>query len=237
MSNNLDLCEHISQAIRGRNETWTFIRSFASYWVTPLEEGDGWMGADLLAAQERLGLTLPAAFKEAYTLFGRRSDLTRNQERLLGPMDLYLDNRALTFRHENQGALRWGILVEDLQNPDPPVYSCDYMEDTTAEKWEPWLGRFSLACIDLIMWESLHDPRMPTEYCCLDDEMLEILEKLYTKLPSPGGLNRYTPESACWFTGDDVLLASSGMDLFVRARSHTALESVRQNLPGDWLNE
>lgn len=104
MINDFGLCKHITQATLSRCETWNFVRSFAHHWVTPLEEGDRYSKADLSPAQEQLGISLPIAFKEAYALFSRRSDLTRNQEYLLEPTALYLDHEALIFQHENQGA-------------------------------------------------------------------------------------------------------------------------------------
>lgn len=237
MSDDFDLCQHITHALGRRCGTWNFIRSFASHWVTAIEEGDGYSETELLAAEQRLGIPLPAAFKEAYTLFGRRSDLTRNQEYLLEPMALYVDHGALIFRDENQGAAIWGILLADLQHPDPPVYQCLCMVDNIMDDWQHWLGRFSLACIDLILWESLYDSRMPTELRDIDDDDLGLVEQLYTELPNSGGPESYAPANICWFTGTDLLLCYTGSDIAVRARTREALCSVREKIPGDWLNE
>lgn len=239
MNDGFDLCEQIAQAVRGRPETWDFIRDFTSHWVTPLEQGDGYSESDLSAAEERLGISLPAAFKEAYTLFGRRSDLTRNQEYLLEPTALCLDHGALIFRHENQGAAIWGIKTADLQHPDPPVYRCFCIVNNTYEDWEFWLGRFSLACVDLVLWESLYDSRMPTEFReVVDDGEIEVVERLYTELPTSEGLDdSYAPSDTRWFTGADILLCYTGFAFFVRTRNREALCSVRENLPGEWLNE
>jgi hypothetical protein len=231
---DFDLSKKINQAIQGRRETWDFIRSFVSHWVTPLKEADGYSEADLLAAEERLGISLPAALKEAYNLFGRRSDLTRNQEYLLEPTALYLDHGALIFRHENQGAAFWGILVADLQYPDPPVYKCWVIVNNVVENWETWLGRFSLSCIDLILWESLHDSSRATEFCEIDEEELELVDQLYQEVPYPRQL---APWHIRLFTGTDLLLYYTDAGLFVRARTLEAIHSVRQNLPVDWLNE
>ncbi|WP_223184536.1 SMI1/KNR4 family protein [Streptomyces sp. CBMA152] len=85
---------------------WRFIQGFAAHWADALEHGDGWTEADLVAAEERLGVRLPVAMREAYLLFGRRRDLTSNHDELLAPDELYVDDagEALVFRHENQGA-------------------------------------------------------------------------------------------------------------------------------------
>lgn len=237
MSSGFDFCEEITQAIRGRSETWNFIRGFTSHWVTPLQEGDGYSETELSAAEERLAISLPDALEEAYTLFGRRSDLTRNREYLLEPTALSLNHGALIFRRENQGASMWGILISDLHNPDPPVYHCSCVVDDIMGDWGIWLARFSLACVDLILWESLYDPTMATESCEVDDEGLHLVGQLYSELPSFEGLDSYTPFGVRWFTGTDLLLCDTGMDLSVRARNSEALCSIRNNLSGEWLNE
>ncbi|OJJ07609.1 hypothetical protein ASPVEDRAFT_155421 [Aspergillus versicolor CBS 583.65] len=237
MSNDFDICEQINRVTGGRSDTWNFIRSFASHWITPIQEGDGYNETELLSAEQRLGIPLPAALKESYTLFGRRSDLTRNQEYLLEPTALYVHHGALIFRHENQGAAIWGILLSDIQLPDPPVYNCFCIVDNVMDEWQPWLGRFSLACVDLILWESLYDSRMPTEFRDIDDDDFELVEQLYTELPSSNGPDSYTPVDIRWFTAADILLCYTGTDLAVRARTSEAISSIREKIPGDWLNE
>jgi hypothetical protein len=187
--------------------------------------------------EECLGISLPAAFKEPYALFGCRSDLTRNQEYLLQPTALYLDHNALIFRHEKQGAALWGVRLADLQHPDPPVYHCLCMVGNVMGEWEIWLGRFSLACLDLILWESLYDTRMPTEFRDSDDKDLALIEQLYSELPPFEGNHSYTHFGVRWFSGTDLLLCYTGFDLRVRTRTREALCSIRENLPGDWLYE
>jgi hypothetical protein len=72
-------------------------------------EGDGWSEADIVTEEECLGIRLPAALREAYGLFGRREDLTSNQDFLFSPGELCLSDggQVLIFRHENQGCARW----------------------------------------------------------------------------------------------------------------------------------
>ncbi|MCX4679338.1 SMI1/KNR4 family protein [Streptomyces sp. NBC_01433] len=56
-----------------------------------LGDDDGWGETDLVAAEERLGIQLPSALREAYLLFGHRHDLTSNHGVLLSPSELYVD--------------------------------------------------------------------------------------------------------------------------------------------------
>jgi hypothetical protein len=104
-------------------------------------------------------------------------------------------------------------------------------------EWEIWLGRFSLACLDLILWESLYDTRMPTEFRDSDDKDLALIEQLYSELPPFEGNHSYTHFGVRWFSGTDLLLCYTGFDLRVRTRTREALCSIRENLPGDWLYE
>jgi hypothetical protein len=51
-------------------------------------EGDGWNEADIVTEAKCLGIRFPAALRRAYQLFGRREDLTSNQDSLLSPSEL-----------------------------------------------------------------------------------------------------------------------------------------------------
>ncbi|MFF9566598.1 hypothetical protein [Streptomyces sp. NPDC014685] len=107
-----------------RQAAWRFIRAFARDWSQrPLAEADGCTPAELDAARARLDLPLPTALREAYQLLGNRKDLTDNQDSLLAPQDLHLDEDrgVLVFRVENQACAYWGIRVTDLDQDDPPV--------------------------------------------------------------------------------------------------------------------
>ncbi|WP_406447326.1 hypothetical protein [Streptomyces sp. NBC_00876] len=89
------------------HHAWTSIQDFAAQRVGAAPgRGDGWTQADLDVAEERLGLGLPTALREAYLLFGRRQDLTSNHDVLLGPAELYVDDakEALVFRQERRAA-------------------------------------------------------------------------------------------------------------------------------------
>jgi hypothetical protein len=71
-------------------------------------EGDGWNEADIVTEAKCLGIRFPAALRRAYQLFGRREDLTSNQNSLLSPSELFLSEsgRVLIFRRENQVCAR-----------------------------------------------------------------------------------------------------------------------------------
>jgi cell wall assembly regulator SMI1 len=85
MSAGFDVGQEVAASRGSRQGAWRFIRRFAEAWLTPLSDDDGWTEADLQAAEQRLGVRLPAAIREAYALFGRRQDLTSMQDWLLTP--------------------------------------------------------------------------------------------------------------------------------------------------------
>ncbi|MFG3205317.1 hypothetical protein [Streptomyces sp. NPDC048192] len=137
MTQMFDVRQGLQDARVDREGAWRFIRGFAHAWVEPLGDGDGFSEEDLAAAQERLGVRLPAALGEMYHLLGRREDLTSNHDRLLPPDQLYIDARgqALVFREENQGACSWGVLLEDLDQADPGVHVLADLADRQAQRW------------------------------------------------------------------------------------------------------
>ncbi|MFE3525326.1 SMI1/KNR4 family protein [Streptomyces sp. NPDC059161] len=162
---------------------------FAAHWATPLGEGDGWDEAELVAAEERLGLRLPVALREAYKLLGRRGDLTSNRDVLLAPAELYVDasREGLVFRHENRGAASWGVLLTDLPKEDPAVFIRADLADKTAEKWESRLERLSPAFVEFVLSESLHAPEGLCDFLSdLDEDGIAVLERNCTRLPFPG---------------------------------------------------
>jgi hypothetical protein len=123
MSPGFDVSSEIAAAIGDRAGVWRFIRDFAGQWLSPLAEDDGWSEADIISAEKRLRVRFPAALREAYGLFGRREDLTSNQDRLLRPGQLCLSGsgQVLIFRWENQGCAQWGVRLDQPGHPDPPV--------------------------------------------------------------------------------------------------------------------
>ncbi|MEV4332826.1 SMI1/KNR4 family protein [Streptomyces sp. NPDC049597] len=240
MTQEFDLVRSLAAAVDDRGAAWEFVRGFAADWTTePLGTGDGWSEGDLAAAEERLGLRLPAALREAYALLGRREDLTGNHDTLRAPQELEVDEagEALVFRDENQGAARWGILLADLAQEDPAVRIRPDLADKSREKWEDWLARTSLAFVEIVLSESLHAPDDLVDVLDgLDEQDAEELEQHGVRLPFPPYPPGEEPGTR-WFLRDDVLLREdAGAWLMARGRTEKVLDAVREAIPGDWLN-
>ncbi|RAY11053.1 SMI1/KNR4 family protein [Actinomadura craniellae] len=241
MAQKFDLVQEVSAGVEDRAAAWRFVRGFARDWASPLTDGDGWSEEDLAAAEERLGVRLPVALREAYLLLGRREDLTSNHDTLLSPAELYLDDRkeALVFRQENQGAASWGVLVADLGEADPAVFVRMDLADKRSEIWERWLDRLSLTFIEIVLSESVQAPGELTDFLGeLEEEDLETLERDCTRLPFPEYPLCQQPPGTRWFTGPGVLLREDDRAvLYARGRTPEALDEVRDQIAGDWLND
>ncbi|MFI5828563.1 SMI1/KNR4 family protein [Streptomyces sp. NPDC051578] len=240
MTQEFELAASLARGVEGRSGAWGFIQGFAAHWAEALESGDGWTEADLDAAEERLGVRLPVALREAYLLFGRRRDLTSNHDVLLGPAELYVDDakEALVFRDENQGAASWGILLDNLQDDDPAVFIRPDLADKSAERWEEWLERLSLCFVEIVLSESLRSGEELCDFLDPDDDSIGLLEENAVRLPFPAYPISEEEHTVRWFLGQDVLLRDDdGMAILARGRTAEDLDRVRDLIPGDWLND
>lgn len=218
-----DVVAAVERAV-DRDGAWWFVREYAEHFATPLGDDDG---CAVDEAEERLGVRLPAAVREAYALFGKRADLTSNQDELLPPDRLGLWDGVLVHRVENQGCAHWGVA---LTGDDPPVLVRPDLADKRVERWEPFLDRFSLACVEMVLSESLFLEDGLTDYLHLEDEGPPRVPDAFRPLPAPGvGRSR-------WYAGDDAVLrvVDDGF-LMARGRTPAALEAVLAAFPGDWL--
>jgi hypothetical protein len=237
MAAGFDVGREVAASLGSRQGAWRFIRRYAESWLTPLSDGDGWTEADLHAAEQRLGLQLPPAIREAYGLFGRRQDLTSVQDRLLGPDQLEVDTtgEVLVYHVENQSVAVWGVPLAAMDQADPAVVVAQNFQD---DGWEPFLERFSLACVEMALSESLFSaPLELSDNRELDSAAAALVGQLFARLAMPDyPLWALAGGSVRWFVSPEVLLRDfAGTWLWVRARTTAALDAVRVALPGEWL--
>lgn len=136
---------------------------------------------------------------------------------------------------ENQSVAVWGVPLAALEQPDPPVLVADNFE---VGSWEPYLERFSLACVEMVLSESLFSAPLelrdnreldPAAAALVEQHFARLAIPAYPLWAEPGGVVR-------WFAGPEVLLCDvAGIWLWVRARTTLALDAVRAGLPGAWL--
>ena len=155
-------------------------------------------------------------------LFGRRDDLTRNQDPLSTPENLETHEGALVFRDENQSVCSWGVLLTDLDQDDPPTYYRADLLDKTEEEWMPWTDRLSLALVEALMSETVLTEADSMEKCWAQLGPEAVEEDGLKALP------RIQPEwyKTTYYVGDDLLAhAADGAWISVLARSHEALNA------------
>jgi hypothetical protein len=119
----------------------------------PWRQGDGYTEDDIAAAEARYGVRIPATLRSFYGTWGRRRDLTRMNEDLLGPDTWAVHSNALIICAENQGCAYWALPMETLGEADPPVVVAD---DELSTVWE---------VTDGLVWRASH----PRASALLDD--------------------------------------------------------------------
>ena len=88
---------------------------------------DPWFNEDGLdetsvdGAEQVLSIRFPSILRNYYLSWGKRSDYNRSNEIFLGPNETFLHIGHLVFCIENQAVNFWGIPVDQLDKPDPPV--------------------------------------------------------------------------------------------------------------------
>jgi hypothetical protein len=110
-----------------RAQRWQLLDAFLDRWFQPGRSDRGIPADELRAAEERLGVALPAALAEWYERYGNLTEVWNLQDSLLPPSKLRLGKSGLlTFGVENQSVVRWTIRLSDLPSDDPPVILDDF---------------------------------------------------------------------------------------------------------------
>ncbi|MYV99717.1 SMI1/KNR4 family protein [Streptomyces sp. SID3343] len=232
-----DMHAAMAAALVERGAAWEFVRGFAADRATAIEAGDGCDGAALDACEARLGLALPVAVRELYELLGRRGDLTSNQDVLLGPEKIYVEDGVLVFREENQGVCWWGVRLDD-PSPDPAVIVRFDGAPPEGGEWFGWLPAFSVAAVEMVMSETVLFDDDLVDACDTSEVADEALEVLRAHVPSLA-FPRYPDDDedggSLWFVSEDLLVRWDPGMATVRARTEEALDAIGELLPGEWI--
>jgi hypothetical protein len=145
-------------------------------------------------------------------------------------------SQVLVFRRENQWCAQWGVPLHLPSQPDPPVV-VEGMVAGHGQGWAPYLDRFSLACLVIVLSESLFTGVGLYDSRQLDDAGISSLEQNFTQLAIPVYPLWTGLPVVRWFAGPDVILRADGDTwVWVRARTVHALDTVRAAMPGDWVS-
>ncbi|MFF0205876.1 SMI1/KNR4 family protein [Streptomyces sp. NPDC005017] len=241
MAGMFDVAEALAGGCPERVDAWAFIRDFAASWSTPLSLTDGLTSVDVQRAEDRLGLSLPVALREAYALFGRRRDLVAQQNPFLEPDELLLDpsGELLVFRSENQGCAGWGVALADLSREDPPVVLFSDRLPRSSNR-SPFLDRMSLACVETVLSEAVTARWAHGRACQATSEVVACLQEEFSPValpPYPAWFDPMGPPVR-WFSAPGLLLClepgSEGTELVVTGRTETDLQRATEAIPGVW---
>ncbi|MFF9396189.1 SMI1/KNR4 family protein [Streptomyces griseoluteus] len=239
MLDGFDVSVMLRGGVQTRSQALDFVRWYADAWMDcPLRLEAGCVEDELTAAEADLAFELPAALREGYKLFGRRDDLTRQQDPLVRPTELYVDdalNGVLIFRRENQDCAYWGIPLDEIKQEDPPVVVESH------EGWIPFLDRMSLAWVELVLGESLFGADSLYDACELPDALIPNLHARYARVDLPDHPMWASKDDSPvrWYAAQGRLIRRDGIEdqswIHARGRMPADLEAIRAELPGPWV--
>ncbi|WP_242488976.1 SMI1/KNR4 family protein [Streptomyces sp. DSM 110735] len=238
MISGFDVAQALDGGIADRQRAWTFIRDFAAAWTEPLTEDDGTPPAELARAEALLGHPLPTALREFHGLVGARPDLVANQDSLLPPDEIFVDDECegvLVFRNENQGCAFWGVRLSDLHLDDPPVLL------DAGHGWAPCFDRVSLACVEIVLSEALFGGGGRLYNACeLPAELLGTFPVHFRRVGLPDYPMWTGPDESPvhWYSAPGKLLRQDGLGthswLHVRGRTRADLDEICATVPARW---
>jgi hypothetical protein len=146
-------------------------------------------------------------------------------------VDIDDTGQALVFRWENQHVSEWGIPLSAITRSDPPVVS-RYVEQSV---WHPFLDRFSLACVEMVLSEWVIGGGGFGANLAMDDETIASLRNQFRRLPLPDYPRWADAPPVRWFEGRGAILQEDSETwLWARAPAAAAIAAVQLALPGDW---
>lgn len=215
-----------------RSERWTLLQDMINQWYPALEAADGVSADDLDAAETRLGVTMPRAFREWYGIAGMRTDIWSQQDRLLHPVHFNLVGNYMSFMVENQHVVEWAICVDDLVSDDPPVYVSSAETPNLWHRANDTVSEFALQMLVSCLKWSDTCRWWANGYAPVDT--LDQLASLYPHLP----LAEWRWPAPTRFYGlrdiiAEVQLDNDGVWLYVAARTVHSAKACKQLLGSD----
>jgi hypothetical protein len=120
---------------------------FREIFGSPPRPSDGLGGEAVRAELDRVGLVIPAALSDYYSVAGRHW-INENHNRLRSITNLeWLDDK-LVFMEENQCVAFWGIQSTDLRRSDPVVW-----QGVNGEPIEWFAEDYRLSQFLMAMWK------------------------------------------------------------------------------------
>lgn len=206
-----------------RQERWALLGEFLDRWFLAERRSDAVDHAELVLAEQRLGLSLPAALREWYERYGALHDVWSLQDTLWVPGDLRVERGVLTFCIEAQGVVRWGIRLDELAKEDPPVVISDPSGGSAWLVESPTTSAFAVQfAVVNAKWSTAVRYRANGPSTA---EVLDAIERSYARMPFP---DLHWPSWPTRLFGTDDVIVETNADpwIWVTARSQSALAEV-----------
>ena len=174
-------------------------------------------------AEQRLGVTLPAALRNFYLRYGSRREVWSLQDTLWMPNEIRVERGVLAFCIENQGVVRWGIRLDDLRTDDPPVVVSDpegrsewLTECTTLSGFALQFALLNVKWSDTVRYRANGQGK---------DEAFDAIETSYTRIPVP---DLHWPANPTRFYGNDhvIIETEASTWIWASARTQAALDEL-----------
>jgi hypothetical protein len=127
-----------ADAIQAGGDRFSLMDQLVKDWYPPIAPSELIPTTELQSAEQRLGRKLPESLHRWFAIIGRRPSLRcglcGNGDWVQMPDELKMSKEGLDLIHETQGVWKIAIRDEDLNLPDPPVWSYD------REEYDLWSG-------------------------------------------------------------------------------------------------
>jgi hypothetical protein len=203
------------------------------------EDNYGVAEAEINTAEARLQAGIPAVLRTYYTELGAHNSLNHSQNNLLLPGELsYSKNIThLLFYADNQWECMWGIPVQDLSLPDPPVWvSYDEASLVAEPVWEPEAATLSSFLLAMAYQQALFAFPYTANAMNIGPEVAAHIRAFCSVLPValPTWSVTYLQASSNQLLALMQSPQQTQYDLFVAATTETGFNTLSALLNVEW---
>jgi hypothetical protein len=223
---------------------WSENAHYVQVVCRPWQPEDGYDEAVVAAAEQKLGLRFPSTLRQFYQSWGARHDLTNLCDKLLSPLDTWLQSDALVFCLENQGVWYWGIPYEQIDQDDPTVNFA--FNEGSSLIWHPSHEKVS-HFLDFLTFghafsgAALHGASTSIQKQMNSEQATSLIQQTWQKITLPSYRFRFRPDLVphTWpiFVGNGFLLDHhpNFATIAVAAKEET-LDKISALLQIKWSN-
>ena len=181
------------------------------------------------AAENRLGIVVPAVLRAFYRVAGRHDAINRAHNRLWPPGEWQIDSGRLAFMEENQNVVFWGVPVGPAATEDDPdVWQA---ENGDALTWEPEAVKLSEFLLAMLCWQAVMGGLPRTRAAVVGKRFPSKLGRSFRRVGQIGSLEAFAS------AGTALCFARTGeaeWRLFAAAHDARVLDRLAKRLSLRW---